>query len=120
MPKMKAAKMDVVRFTESDVIVASGNLVTLSGCDDDTTNNMLIKKGNTTLFSNSTTNPVNTLVENGYVNNPEFSYYNKYGTSTKKSTLNDIADNESWGYLNSYYPIDGDYTWNGEVFTKIK
>ena len=120
MPKMKAAKMDVVRFTESDVIVASGNLVTLSGCDDDTTNNMLIKKGNTTLFSNSTTNPVNILAKNGYVDNPTFYYYNKSGTSTGNNTLNEIADFDNWGYSNLWWPIDGDYTWDGTAFTKTK
>ena len=48
MSTMKRPEMEVVRFKEADIIVASGNIATLSGFNDNEARNGEVRYGNTT------------------------------------------------------------------------
>ncbi|WP_294480844.1 hypothetical protein [uncultured Ruminococcus sp.] len=48
MSTMKRPEMEVVRFKEADIIVASGNIATLSGFNDNVYHNAQIQYGNNT------------------------------------------------------------------------
>lgn len=47
MSTMKRPEMDVVRFKEADIIVASGNIATLSGFNDNEARNGIVSYGGT-------------------------------------------------------------------------
>ena len=119
MSKMRTPEIDVVRFSESDVIVASG-FYKLSGADDNTANNLLFTKGNTTLFSNSKTNPVNNFEANGFSADPTFQYTNMWGDLVNNPISNlSKSDEQAETYVQIHmFDIDGDYKWNGNAFVR--
>lgn len=69
MSTMKRPEMEVVRFKEADIIVASGNIATLSGFSDTSPDNGTVRYGNTTYdYTNYHTSPYgggNAVFNNG-------------------------------------------------------
>lgn len=114
MTKMRMAKLDVVRFTESDVIVASRNMITVSGMGDGKANNLNIGYGENSYFAGSEEqmqafynafNPVNHTNINGDTR----IYFINGETSTELSML-ETFDAQYTNFGN------GSYIWKDGAF----
>ena len=121
MRKMKTPEMDVVRFKESDVIVASGGVpagvMTLTGYSDFTQGNGKMSFGGKDYSSEyiiyNTADFVN-AVQKSYPGAGNVMYL-------KNASQEESARNFAWDDYYSGMPIDdadGDYEFNNGVFTK--
>ncbi len=120
MRKMRTPEIDVIRFTESDVIVASAKTITVAGLGDPDNVSATFKMGANTWDSNTIVNA---------------------GSDTCKDMMNAYAGGETDGRiyvgnaqipvfglaLDDYYGndkseqysvINGTYVWNGNAFKK--
>ena len=112
MSKMRVAEMSVVRFTESDVIVASQ--IVVSGADDKAGHNLTVTRYGTEIFSNNQQSGFNHMSQYGYTDNPLFYWSSAQGTSPYD--LNALIQSDNNG--EDYEAVDGVYIWDGAVFTK--
>ena len=109
---MKKAEMEVVRFTESDVIVASGDVllqsITLNRFGDGQNNNASITIGDITYGGQ----------QSGHPYSEAFSIYSNFDNNTQfkhtggQSVFSSIYNLDTDGSTNP--SVDGSYVWNAE------
>ena len=109
MSKMRVPKMDVVRFKENDVIVASGglpNFMKITGFNDSTPGNGTIKYNGVTYNKSNYLDLINLLTDQ-----PDYDSYVKYqGMSETIFKLFKRSDGTSAaGY------VDGTYVWDASA-----
>ena len=105
-------EMSVVRFNESDVIVASSIIVSNA---EDHTQNLTITRNNVRILYNKVGSPDYdaSLVEDGYGENPQFVYDPEFSYFYSLSSLIE-ADNGG----NPMENVNGEYIWSGGRFVK--
>lgn len=124
MRKMKTPEMDVIRFDESDVIVASGGgtvpagILRVSGLDNYEAGDGKFAFGTHsyttgTMDSADFYNQLNDTFQSswGTISNSTSLNYDGGGTSLGWAIGDDLKGSNAWG-------LDGDYTWNGSSFSK--
>ena len=119
MSKMRMPEMSVVRFTESDVIVAS---LYLSKSADGQAHNLTLTRNGVEIYKNGTTDYRNNISLYYGGSGSEADYYFIFDTSYSEGrhSLFSMADLDSSG---SDVPnsMDGEYVWNGNnTFTLIR
>lgn len=108
MSTMKRPEMEVVRFKEADIIVASGNIARLSGFGNGGTDNGSVSFGG----------------KNYFYQDRESLYQNLHnGSSTTFDNYNNIAEIANLFEFEHYNDEltnewDGTYHWNGSKFIK--
>ncbi len=117
MSKMVMPEMNVVRFQESDVIVASSNVLYLSGFNDTTHyNGVMTFNGITAQYNNESGN---TLGELGTaINNAGFGNHIQAKTTDNMDNILEHLIEFDWSE-NSEFKVtaeDGGYTWNGSMW----
>ncbi len=133
MTKFHTPQMSVIRFIESDVIVASngvGKTLTISGTYNNTNNDALYVLGNGQSFNdNQVTSSNSTFLStiNSYIGGVNFATSGEIRlvqmTSNNKpgisSTLYGVALHDMYRADNdSYYDYNGVYTWDGSNFAR--
>lgn len=108
-------EMDVVRFKESDVIVASG-IYHLDNTHDSQGWNMYLKNTATNKYVVNNVKGQGSVVYNGSMGNSDQLQF--YYATNSFITLQALIDNDSADTPVSTSGIDGDYLWNGSFFTK--
>ena len=106
-------EMSVVRFNESDVIVASS--IVLSGANDKSDHNLTVTRYGTDIFSNSQSSGFNNLAKYGYTDNPSFYWSSAQGTSPVDLHSLITSDNNGEERTNTF---DGTYYWDGRAFVR--
>lgn len=111
MSKMRVPKMDVVRFKENDVIVASGAIpsLTLFGFANIIEKDGLMTYKGTSYNSSNYNDLITALTGDGYLNCIGEDYQSISGLFTK----------DSKGRSNTITP-DGTYIWNSDEETFLK
>lgn len=119
MTKMSTPKMNVIRFNESDVIVASGvvgKTLSISGIGDGVNNNAFLTIGGTRYSSSQVVNSDSQFVAgynaymsglNTYSNDPYL--YRGQNSLSIKVALGTDAD--TWS---DYAWVDGTYVWSND------
>ena len=115
MSKMTMPEMSVVRFQESDVIVASA--IVLSGANDTDKHNLTITRYGTPIFSNSQQDGFNYLSDYGYNSDPNFYWSSQQGTSPYDLHSLITSDNNGDDYNDT---VDGKYYWDGANFVRSR
>lgn len=115
MSRMMAPKMDVIRFKEADVIVASGAKATgvsISGFADGTAGNGSVTLGSNTYSSGDFKNKWSSTIQPDLYNNFGFNFdgtTNYFGGSYSFSTIaSETADKNR----NKFGELNGDWEWN--------
>ena len=106
-------EMSVVRFTESDVIVAS-SYYHLFNAGDATGYNLQVDDPNgNPIFKNANSSPV---VNNmgAYASHTDGNVYFRYSSSDNTYSLNTLWENDSHDTPTRVSGVDGYYTWNAE------
>ena len=123
MRKMRTPEIDVIRFTESDIVAASGGkFITIAGLGDPDTVSAKFTMGANTWDSKTVVDAQSSGVEtmmdeysggktNGYI-------YGDY----EQIQVFDLASADLYWYDNSqqYSAFNGTYEWNGNIFLKKK
>ena len=106
-------EMSVVRFTESDVIVAS--LIVVSYGENDGAHNLTITRNDKTILynNNSSQHYDPYLSDDGYGDNPQFVFR---GDNPFNYSLSTMIENDNNG--NPLLGINGEYLWVGGQFVK--
>ena len=110
---MKKVEMEVVRFTESDVIVASTIIV--SNVENRVGHDMTITRNGVTILSNNNTAPGydTSLAEDGYGSNPQFAWSSE---SSSFYSLSSLLEGDNNG--NPISGVDGEYVWSNGAFRR--
>ena len=121
MRKMRTPEIDVIRFTESDVVAASGGkFITIAGLGDPYDVRATFKMGANTWDSKTVVDAQSSGVEkmmNEYSGGQTDGYI--YGDYERIQVF-DLAHADYNGYDNSeqYSAFNGTYEWNGSIFLK--
>ena len=111
MSKMRMPEMDVVRFQESDVIVASGYYHLFNAGDVTGYNLQVDDPSGNTIFSNSQNSPVD---EMGSFKYSDGNVYFRYSASDNPYSLKTLTENDSHEIPTQVSSVDGYYTWSAE------
>ena len=121
MRKMRTPEIDVIRFTESDIVAASGGkFITIADLGDSHNVTAKFTIGANTLDSN-------TIFNEGYDKCKDMMNACAGGETdgwifvgNNQTQLFGLARDDCWGYDDSeYYSVyNGTYEWNGNIFLK--
>ena len=121
MCKMRTPEIDVIRFTESDIVAASGGkFITIAGLGDRNNVGATFKMGANTWDSNTIVNAGDGTCKNmmnAYAGS-ETNGYIYVGNEPRQ--VFGLALDDYFGFDNSeqYSVYNGTYVWNGTAFTK--
>ena len=126
MSKMTKPTVDVVRFTESDVIVASGGMMTITGLGNGSTKDARFVFGPTD-YANYTSSDI--ITEPGVTNPYFFTQFNSYFetnfndldkiTVGGETLLNLVSSDLGEQTEGHYSDRNGTYRWNGTYFDRM-